>query len=194
VNTCFAVGGSPGGPVVASTFNAGSSWTVETFPGLSGAMESVKVVDANNIIAVGKNGNMISSTDGGLNFFAIDDTGFTSERLFDIDCWDISNCVIAVENHVSKQFNSVTATCGNGVQGTEEECDDGNLINGDLCSSTCEIEPGCGDNIIQPGLGETCDDGNTDDADGCNMNCVIEEYTIDWSTGRTTNSKTSIHI
>ena len=32
------------------------------------------------------------------------------------------------------------AVCGNGILETGEECDDGNLINGDGCSSTCTIE------------------------------------------------------
>ncbi len=30
--------------------------------------------------------------------------------------------------------------CGNGIKESAEECDDGNLINGDGCSSTCKIE------------------------------------------------------
>jgi cysteine-rich repeat protein len=33
-------------------------------------------------------------------------------------------------------------TCGDGLaQGPAEECDDGNVLNGDGCSSTCQIEP-----------------------------------------------------
>jgi cysteine-rich repeat protein len=31
--------------------------------------------------------------------------------------------------------------CGNGLQETGEQCDDGNSINGDCCSSACQIEP-----------------------------------------------------
>src|SRR5262249_35586818 len=32
-------------------------------------------------------------------------------------------------------------TCGNAVLDPGEECDDGNLVNGDGCSSRCAIEP-----------------------------------------------------
>ena len=55
-----------------------------------------------------------------------------------------------------------------------EECDDGNLIDGDGCSSTCKIEPLCGDGNLDPG--EACDDGNNIDGDGCSANCTIEAY------------------
>ena len=33
------------------------------------------------------------------------------------------------------------SACGNGVVDAGEQCDDGNLVNGDGCSSTCTIEP-----------------------------------------------------
>jgi len=46
--------------------------------------------------------------------------------------------------------------CGNGIKEKDEECDDGNLMNEDGCSSACLIEY-CGDGIIQSGLGEECD-------------------------------------
>lgn len=32
--------------------------------------------------------------------------------------------------------------CSNGVRGIDEECDDGNAIDGDGCSSACTIESG----------------------------------------------------
>jgi cysteine-rich repeat protein len=32
--------------------------------------------------------------------------------------------------------------CGDSVVGTGEQCDDGNLLNGDCCSSTCQVEAG----------------------------------------------------
>jgi len=51
---------------------------------------------------------------------------------------------------------SYTPICGNGVKDTGEQCDDGNTVNNDGCSSTCKIE-GCGDGIKQ--TGEECDNG-----------------------------------
>jgi len=67
-----------------------------------------------------------------------------------------------------------------------EQCDDGDLDNGDGCSSTCQIEAGyictlgtpdvcepeCGDGI-EVGS-EECDDDDLDDDDGCDSNCLLE--------------------
>ena len=72
----------------------------------------------------------------------------------------------------------------------QEQCDDGNTVDGDGCSSTCEIEegvhcyldsacqsactqPACGNGIVE--VGEACDDGNAADGDGCSSACEIEE-------------------
>lgn len=65
------------------------------------------------------------------------------------------------------------AVCGNGALEALEECDDGNLTNGDGCSSACLIE-GCGDGVVQ--AGEECDDGaaNSDTvADACRTTCLL---------------------
>lgn len=83
--------------------------------------------------------------------------------------------------------------CGNGVQEGDEQCDDGNVISGDGCSSTCLDEgcvsdancpsgqlcvggvcvaPACGDGLVQGG--EQCDDGNVISGDGCDSNCTTE--------------------
>ena len=83
---------------------------------------------------------------------------------------------------------SIGPCCGNGVVdragcnmgpgGTPcESCDDGNTVGGDGCNGLCQIEGrtrplGCGDGIVQPGLGESCDDGNSVDGDGCDSNCT----------------------
>ena len=46
-----------------------------------------------------------------------------------------------------------------GVNGTGEQCDDGNTVSGDGCSSTCQIETSvCGNGKLE--TGEECDDGN----------------------------------
>ena len=78
------------------------------------------------------------------------------------------------------RFNSLTTYC-----------DDGNLINGDGCSSTCGAETGFtwaggsstskdtwyekwGDGIRYTLLSSYCDDGNTVSGDGCSSTCTEE--------------------
>jgi cysteine-rich repeat protein len=82
----------------------------------------------------------------------------------------------------------VTSVCGNGILETGETCDDGNNVNGDGCSNTCQMEndePVCGNGILE--TGETCDDGNTVSGDGCSSICQTEITSCDltsavWST------------
>lgn len=79
-------------------------------------------------------------------------------------------------------------TCGDGMHDTivGEACDDGNLVNGDGCNSTCIAEegytctgspsicmPGCNDGVIAGN--EECDDGNNTPHDGCSATCTIED-------------------
>jgi cysteine-rich repeat protein len=61
--------------------------------------------------------------------------------------------------------------CGNGAAEGLEQCDDGNLVEGDGCSATCVLEF-CGDGEVD--VGEECDDGNTMSGDGCSEVCQIE--------------------
>ncbi len=68
-----------------------------------------------------------------------------------------------------------THGCGDGYLQGDEECDDENLLDGDGCSSTCQIELYCGDMIISDD--EECDDGNFFDGDGCSAECTTEELT-----------------
>lgn len=70
---------------------------------------------------------------------------------------------------------SAYAFCGDGVLTVpDEQCDDGNNIDGDGCSAICTIEPMCGDGVVNPG--EACDDGNNMNGDGCSASCTIEAY------------------
>ena len=64
------------------------------------------------------------------------------------------------------------ATCGDGVVGAGETCDDSNTSDGDGCDALCQLEPVCGDGVIEGA--ETCDDGNTLDGDGCGAGCQSE--------------------
>jgi fibro-slime domain-containing protein len=79
--------------------------------------------------------------------------------------------------------------CGNGTLQAGEGCDDGNVNDGDGCSSVCSVEttengwicrtPGqpctrnvCGDGVR--GLKEACDDFNSRSGDGCSATCAVE--------------------
>lgn len=70
--------------------------------------------------------------------------------------------------------------CGNGAVENFEDCDDGNLIDLDGCSSSClgegtaAVADGgtCGNGTLE-GI-EECDDGDNDDGDGCSSVCTYE--------------------
>ena len=71
-----------------------------------------------------------------------------------------------------------TPECGDGVLqiGLGEQCDDGNLVDGDGCESDCTLPCACGDDIVNPydPCNEWCDDGNVIDGDGCSADCLTE--------------------
>jgi cysteine-rich repeat protein len=93
-----------------------------------------------------------------------------------------------------------TNLCGNAHPDSGEECDDGNVMDGDGCSSLCKMEvcgnnrvdfgeqcdppvkglcaadckrEECGNGIVDAERGEECDDANKVDGDGCDNNCKI---------------------
>jgi cysteine-rich repeat protein len=86
---------------------------------------------------------------------------------------------------------SALAVCGDGSTDAGEQCDDGNVTDGDCCSSTCEFElPGSscedgdactdvdecdGSGTCSAGPGLTCDDANscTDDSCDSGIGCVF---------------------
>lgn len=66
--------------------------------------------------------------------------------------------------------------CSDGVVAEEEECDDGNVEDGDGCSSGCQLEDPprfCGDGTLD--AGEACDDGNSIGSDGCSSICQFDD-------------------
>lgn len=67
--------------------------------------------------------------------------------------------------------------CGNGRLQEGEQCDDGNMLDGDGCSMSCQKElPGvCGNGNLE--RWEQCDDENILGGDGCNATCQIETVT-----------------
>ena len=64
------------------------------------------------------------------------------------------------------------ARCGNSQAEAGEQCDDGNILDGDGCDSNCAFTA-CGNGVLT--LGEECDDGNVEDRDGCSSVCTIVE-------------------
>jgi cysteine-rich repeat protein len=64
--------------------------------------------------------------------------------------------------------------CGNGVVDPHEQCDDGNIDNGDGCENDCTL-PICGNTIVDhstvSALNEECDDGNLSNEDSCTNGC-----------------------
>jgi cysteine-rich repeat protein len=74
---------------------------------------------------------------------------------------------------VLKLFGTTGGTfpCGDGVLDAIDQCDDGNLIDGDGCDSNC-TPTACGNGIVTSG--ESCDDGNLTGGDGCDVVCSVE--------------------
>ncbi len=60
--------------------------------------------------------------------------------------------------------------CGDGTERGDEECDDGNTLSCDGCSSSCQSEV-CGNGRLD--CHDECDEQNAQNGDGCDVNCRI---------------------
>lgn len=150
------------------------TWTKTTDPNLS-----------NQIISI--------SEDGGDSYSTLINAGVAETYLIE----DLTNGqqytfkVVSVDNYGRESLTGATTTasprrgggsvsvdshpyCGNFMLEGSEECDDGNLTNGDGCSSICLIEgETCGNGQVESA--EQCDDGNNLDGDGCSAFCFYED-------------------
>ncbi len=61
--------------------------------------------------------------------------------------------------------------CGNSKINKGEQCDDGNVKDGDGCTAKCQKNV-CGDGVLHTGV-EQCDDGNTKNGDACPSDCKL---------------------
>lgn len=73
--------------------------------------------------------------------------------------------------------------CGNGVVDAGEDCDDGNDIDVDDCTSACN-EPACGDGFVWTGI-EECDDGDQANGDSCSSGCMRVAWQVFVTKGQT---------
>lgn len=69
----------------------------------------------------------------------------------------------------------ITNDCGDGIVQSSEQCDDGNILDGDGCAANCLSREQCGDGVLNSAAGELCDDGNTTGGDGCASDCKSVE-------------------
>jgi cysteine-rich repeat protein len=60
--------------------------------------------------------------------------------------------------------------CGDGELAGDEQCDDGNALDGDGCQADCTLS--CGNGVVD--AVEVCDDSNADPGDGCDQECEVE--------------------
>jgi len=88
---------------------------------------------------------------------------------------DFASVVSRLEDAIYAQGNSLHVTCGDGVTGGFEQCDDGNQVTTDDCFPDCTFALRCGNGAVQSANNEQCDDGNLANGDGCDSNCIIEE-------------------
>jgi spore coat protein H len=96
-----------------------------------------------------------------------DEPEFVDQRDDHMDARDTLDRLV---RSVEAVWRENAATCGDGARSGNElcagMCDDGNLADGDGCSSRCVLEF-CRDGILQPGLGEVCEGHQP----GCNWDC-----------------------
>jgi cysteine-rich repeat protein len=87
-----------------------------------------------------------------------------------VDCFDEDDC---------SQSAVCQPRCGNNIIDAGEQCDDGNLLNGDGCSNLCQLEgnPVCGNGAIE--APEECDGANLDNLDCSDFNFDVGALACD---------------
>ncbi|HSD90385.1 MAG TPA: DUF4215 domain-containing protein [Kofleriaceae bacterium] len=93
---------------------------------------------------------------------------------------DLGVCTAASITGLCVDGVCVEPGCGNHVIEVDEQCDDGNHVSGDGCSSDCTSNETCGNGVLDSIAGELCDDGNLVSHDRCNSRCQPE--TVQWRT------------
>jgi cysteine-rich repeat protein len=142
---------------------------------------SHQLIAAKLNIASGANpaalGSAIASTDTMIGMLVVPSVGLGAlapEQTSDLnDQLDDFNTGAIGPGHCADHLPP--ASCGDGLLEGDEVCDDGNNVDGDGCTATCqhECEYICGNGDLEPG--EQCDDGNAVNGDGCSSACTSED-------------------
>jgi cysteine-rich repeat protein len=162
-------------------WGSSGTWNVLA-PGALGGWDSPRGATAlDSYVCISS--NIGSSMTGTFTVVIIDDpSGYNASTdkgyVYEVSLDSVDSFVYDVTNFTSESFQSeidgLYIICGNDILEEGEQCDDGNLIDDDGCSSVCQWEGGyCGDNIWQSPP-EQCDDGNLIDGDGCSSTCELE--------------------
>lgn len=116
-------------------------------------------------ISISKGGSILDAIDSDTASYDFNDSG-----TYTISCFPD---VVNDRTNVCKKTVTVSGDCGNGIEESDEQCDDGNRTSGDGCNNACQLEWAggavCGNNIKEKW--EQCDDGNLDDGDTCTSIC-----------------------
>jgi len=117
------------------------------------------------VISISRNGAIVDALEWDSQDYSFDDSG-----TYKVSCYpDFTND----RSNVCTMTVFVSGDCGNDVEESDEQCDDGNTTSGDGCSRTCQLEwengAVCGNGTVE--TGEQCDDGNLDDGDTCTSIC-----------------------
>ena len=114
-----------------------------------------------------------SASDGCNNWTRNDYSGRTANECATNSTWTQSDSRICTENRrIYCVEQQAALACGNGILEDGEQCDDGNLAEGDSCHADCTIADLCGNGLVD--AGEQCDDGNLLDGDCCAATCQFE--------------------
>jgi cysteine-rich repeat protein len=111
--------------------------------------------DGTKLAAAVQNGRIYTSTDSGASWTPIENARDWRSIALSSDGTKFAAVAYGGKIHI----------------GRLEDCDDGNTVDGDTCTSICTA-PVCGDGYVSSG--ETCDDGNTAGTDGCSAVCAVE--------------------
>jgi cysteine-rich repeat protein len=133
----------------------------------------------NDIVSLRYNGNITLQPVGPVTIRSFNGSGFDTQTVTPsisgtratVQLGSMKACYNFIRA-VYMDFEIVpVAECGDSIIQSPEQCDDGNTIDGDGCSAICEVEPICGDGLINQ-ENEQCDDGNNIDDDECSNECL----------------------